>query len=199
LRDGRPLRQAPLNAGQPIRAGGLSVQQTALGSLVTAYCAGGRLEAYPPQGDAAETLSLAFGPQETERYFRSLASGASYRVTLSGAGLQVEAYRRGDAAPALRQTLRDGDSIELDGERVIFSLGRYVILNVRQDPAWGGLAGGVLLALAGVGLSLFCRPGRVVCRLRQEGEDVLLTCAGECPAGLAECPALACAGGDDGR
>ena len=199
LRDGRPIREAPLNAGQPIRAGALTVWQTALGPLATAQVADGRLEAYPRQGEAAATLSLAFGPQQSERYFRSLTSGASYRLILTGAGMEVEAYRRRDTQPTLRQSVRDGDAVELDGERVAFSLGRYVILDARNDPAWGGLIGGALLALAGVALALICRPVRLRLLLRPTDAGTTLICAGDRPDAALWGALSEITGGEDGR
>ena len=177
-RFGRPLGQRLLEAGRPAHFGAITVRQTSLGPLTiaSASSASGEpatLEAHPRQGEPSATLELAFGPEQTERYFRSLTSGQAYRVALAGDGLlQVDAYRKRETLPAFSRTVRAGESIELEGETIQFSLSSYAVLDVRSDPAWPMMLGGALLALAGVGLSLICRPATLLWRLRAVGDMV---------------------------
>ena len=189
------LTRRVLPVDRPFRYRNFSVTRQAIGPLITVRgeSEDGQpllLAGHPRMGEAGESLNLAFAHGQTDRYFRSVDSGQVYRVVLADGRLQVDIYRKGETTPALSRELEDGSSATLDGERVTFSLGQYVVLSVRSDPAWGTMLGGGLLALMGIALAFFCRPSEMLWRLRSVRSSVLVERLGLDPYEESSWPAL---------
>lgn len=189
------LTKRVLSADRPLRYRNFSITQQAIGPLVTVRgeSEAGQpllLAAHPRTGEAGESLTLAFAAGQSERHFRVVGSGQVYRVALDDNLLHVDIYRKGETTPALSRELEDRDSAVLDGERVTFSQGHYVVLDVRSDPAWGTMMGGGLLALVGIALAFSCRPSKMLWRLRSVRSSVLVERVGVDPYEESSWPAL---------
>lgn len=169
---GHPVFQGILTDNSPaLRHLALSIRLRSRGPLVRVSGTApdgtpARLEAHPRVGEAGTTLSLAFAPGQSERYFRSLATGSVFRLQLADGKIHLEAYRAGEAAPALERDWERRGAVELDGERLFFELDHYVVLNIGYAPAGGMLWGGGLLAVAGILLSLMTPAGWQCWRFR---------------------------------
>lgn len=169
---GRPVFQGILTDNSPaLRHLALSIRLRSRGPLVRVSGTApdgtpARLEAHPRVGEAGTTLSLAFAPGQSERYFRSLATGSVFRLQLADGKIHLEAYRAGETAPALERDWEGRGAVELDGERLFFELDHYVVLNIGYAPAGGMLWGGGLLAVAGILLSLMAPAGWQCWRFR---------------------------------
>lgn len=194
-RGGRAVAAGLLQQNRPFRHGAITITQRSLGPLVMVKGESSsgrplRLETHPQRGETSEELTLAFAPDQNERYFRSLDSGQTYRVILAGERLRVEAYRKGEAVPALTRDMRGGESFDFAGERMRFSLGYYVVVDARHDPAWAMVMGGGLFILTGIGLSLICRPSELLWQLQAGRAGVRVLQAGEDPYQTQGWPAL---------
>jgi hypothetical protein len=169
-----------LSADRPLRYRNFSIVQQATGPLVhmrgeTEDGAPLLLAPHPRTAEAGPSLDLAFAPGQTERYFRS-AGGQVYRVEWHDLELRVDVYRPGETSPAWSQTLQDGHEVAFAGERVRFSSGHYVVLDVRSDPAWGMMLGGALLALTGIALAFYCPRTRLLWRIRPVRSTLRIEC-----------------------
>ncbi|MGQ9667724.1 MAG: cytochrome c biogenesis protein ResB [Anaerolineae bacterium] len=162
---GRPVFQGILTEGAPTaRHLALSIRLQTLGPLVRVAGTApdgtpARLEAHPRVGEAGTSLNLAFAPGQSERYFRSLATGNVFRLQLADGNVHLEAYRAGETMPVVQRDWEGRGAVELDGERLFFEPYHYVVLGVQYAPANGMLWGGALLAAAGILLSLMAPAG----------------------------------------
>lgn len=189
------LMRGLLSAEQPLHYRNFRISQQAVGSLVTVRGESERgeplrLVSHPRSAESSESLNLAFAPGQTESYFRSVESGQTYVVRLSGDALEVDVYGRGDVAPAWSRVLEGDDRITFGEERLSFSPGHYVVLDVRSDPAQGASVGGGLLALVGAVLLPVCRPSRLVWRVQPVRTAVRVEYQGTEPLDTLTWPAL---------
>lgn len=112
----------------------------------------------------AGSLTLPFRANQTEQTFTAPDQGLAFRVVsypalpergVAGPVFLVEAYRQGQAEPALSELVEGRGDLMVDDTTYSLRRGRYVTADVAYAPGWPLLALGGLATLAGLAVVFF--------------------------------------------
>jgi len=192
--DGR-VRTVHVTGNRPARWGNLWIIQRTTGPAlaVSAQDLNGRpllLQALISGGEVSERLHIPFQQTQTEQGFAVPTRDLVFRVVsypalpergIASPVFLVEAYHGDDPAPVLSELVEDAATLTLDDLSFSLQRDRHVTLEAAYLPGIPPLLLGVLLALAGLGLTLIRGHAEAWGHLAVQGEVVIATLSAAAP------------------